>query len=97
MASYRQAFFFFYISVPVNRRESLSSAELQRCEKHFFFFWRLISFDNSLSGGIGGLVVGSAICSSLSSAPALFCCQESLRRVVIMGNYVAYCELVVVR
>ena len=45
--------------------------------KASFFFLLLISFDNSLSGGIVGLVIGSAICgSSLSVSCLALCCHD---------------------
>ena len=80
MVSYRQGFFFFFFTFPCQLIGGkvylqLCCRDVKNTFFFFFFFVRLISFDNSLSGGIGGLVVGSAICSSLSPAPAL-CCQD---------------------
>lgn len=56
-----------------------------------FFFLLLISFDNSLSGGIVGLVVGRAICSSSLLVLASLFVVKIITWCVITGNYIAYC------
>lgn len=54
-------------------------------------FLPLISFDNSLSGGIVGLVLGRAICSSSLLVLASLFVVKIITWCVITGNYVAYC------
>lgn len=54
-------------------------------------FLPLISFDNSLSGGIVGLVLGRVICSSSLSVLASLFVVKIITWCVITGNYVAYC------
>lgn len=45
-------------------REKKNACSPEEMSQEKLFFLLLISFDNSVSGGIVGLLIGSAICSS---------------------------------